>query len=66
MVIRCNSVVFELITMNYVAKQQITMNYGPQGQITRVAQITAKRITMNYGRPVHQSFSGGGRPYDHE
>jgi len=52
--------------MNYVAKQQITMNYGPQGQITRVAQITAKRITMNYGRPVHRSFSGGGRPYDHE
>ena len=46
MVIRCNSVVFELITMNYIAKQQITMNYGPQGQITRVAQITATLCTI--------------------
>jgi hypothetical protein len=52
MVIRCNSVVFELITINYVAKQQITMNYGPPGpnyyELQR-SELRRSRMTMNYG-----------------
>jgi hypothetical protein len=40
--------------------RQITTNYAKQ--------ITARKrqITMNEGRPVLRSFSGGGRSYDHE